>query len=807
MKTTNRISALVVSLVMLLSLLTVGASAWSSGEGIDVYWNDEKVGTVAYDTMEEHAKGYPAETYSNNKDEYTGYLYTFSKLLKTVNKSDDYKAAADETTIEIADAAASKPATFTKAELEETRNYYDKDGNATAVKPGFMHIDGEDYFRFVFGQKTTDDSTSGRWVKLSGTGNATVKITTTSSEPSEDPVTETGFEVYWNDKSVGTVNYKQIVDDVSQATSKVTYSTTNKSGTWSEETGYLYKFTQLLEALKKDADWEAASDLTTVVIEATKKAEFTKKELTEDRYYFEENGTRVDKVKPGFLTETKDGTSPFKFAFGQKEADEVNKNRFSSFDSSSLTKIKITTPSLAIVDAEGNTTELFYSDLEALWNEEGAKKYNYTNINTYPSFKTDEYWGPTMKAVLAKAGIDLDKLADDAVLRFDSSDGQFVDVMVKDIKATRYTFPNGESKNGFTGTTEAQLADKAEVPYILSITNGKTNLRNVFGQIDPQEEQKSNFLKYINKITLKKDAATEFTGVAPTIADGSTVKKGDKLNFDLTLPTGVYEGFIYYTVSTDGKEPADPTYSDILYNFAQNQEDGKDYEKPEKAKYYNTYEFTDADKTIIKVATYVSGYKPKVLTLTYTKEAEPVSKLNGLVKGPDGKWGMYKDNVLQKDYTGLAKNKNGWYYVKNGYVAWDYTGFGQNLETKIWWRVVDGRVDFNADSIYKKPENKKWYKTTGGKVTWKETGVFKNENGWWRVKDSRVDFSANGIYKNDNGWWKTTNGKVTFKETGVFSNENGTWYVKNSKVRFDKNGKVTYNGKTYNVTNGRAKLA
>ena len=42
----NRLSALVVALVMMLSLFSVGAMAWSTGEGIDVYWNDEKVGTV-----------------------------------------------------------------------------------------------------------------------------------------------------------------------------------------------------------------------------------------------------------------------------------------------------------------------------------------------------------------------------------------------------------------------------------------------------------------------------------------------------------------------------------------------------------------------------------------------------------------------------------------------------------------------------------------------------------------------------------------------------------------------------------------
>lgn len=178
------------------------------------------------------------------------------------------------------------------------------------------------------------------------------------------------------------------------------------------------------------------------------------------------------------------------------------------------------------------------------------------------------------------------------------------------------------------------------------------------------------------------------------------------------------------------------------------------------------------------------------------------AKLNGIVKGFDGKWAMYKNGRVDTSYTGVAKNENGW------------------------WRVEKGYVNFNAQGIYKNDYG--WWKTTDGKVTFKEIGVFKNDYGWWRVKDSKVDFKANGIYKNKYGWWKTTDGKVTFKENGVFKNEYGwwkvknskvdfnftgiaknkfgSWYIKNGKVDFNKNGKVNYNGKTYRVTDGKATL-
>lgn len=163
------------------------------------------------------------------------------------------------------------------------------------------------------------------------------------------------------------------------------------------------------------------------------------------------------------------------------------------------------------------------------------------------------------------------------------------------------------------------------------------------------------------------------------------------------------------------------------------------------------------------------------------KAEETPAVKNGLAKGSDGRWAMYKDDAVDTSFTGLVKQPaNGvWYYVEKGYVNWNYTGFVKN--EKGWWRVKNGRVDFNAQSIYKNPKNGVWYKTTNG----------------------YVNFHENSIYKNENGWWKCTNSRVTFKETGIFGNDYGIWYVVNSKVDFNKNGPVKVNGKTYTVKSGR----
>ena len=764
----NRVSALVVALVMMLSLFSVGAMAWEKDEGIDVYWNDKKVGTVTYDDMAAAIKDTADVTYSGRKDgaddvkSYTGKVYTFDQILTAVGVSSKWNDAQDTTLVQFWNDATYN-SEFEKSEIKSTKNAYDKDGNLLGAVPfGFMQNEkkGKLYFELLYGQNDFEDENASNFVKFDAKGNTKIIITTP------------GIKVYWNDKLAGSVSYEQMVDCVSQASKTKKYSGVNRSGSYKAVEGRVFEYSRLLKMVGLEESWKEAPVETRAYFQEyndTKEVLLSKSALEEKRYYYEQDSeTPVGTVDPGFM----EMDDSFQLVYGQKNPKEVNRSNWISLLGAGFATVKIYTP-YEVISSEGNKSYMFYDDLEDLWKAEGSKKYSYTNINTYPSFETDEFYGPTLSAVLDKAGIDLNALADTDVIRFDSSDGKGADVTVKDIKETRYNFPNGESKNGNKGTTDAQKKDAVEVPYIISVKNGATNLRNVFGQVDPQEQNLSYFIKYINKISVKKDAAKEFTGMTPTIANNSKVKKGDKLNFDLTLPTGIYEGAIYYTVSTDGTEPATPTYSDIFYNFAQNRTDGKDYEDAAKAKLYNMYEFTDAEKTIIKATVYVSGYKPTTTTLTYTKAEE--SKFTGLANeaDKDGNWYYYTDGKIDTNHTGVDQNKYGW------------------------WRVENGKVNFKAQGIYQNQYG--WWKTTDGEVTFKENSIYQNEFGWWKCKDSKVDFNAQSIYQNKYGWWKTTNGKVTFKENGLFKNQYGTWKVENSKVNFNFNGK--YQGKT--IKNGK----
>ena len=841
----NRVSALVVALVMMLSLFSVGAIAWESGEGFEVYWNDEKVGTITYDEMAEAIKDTADITYSGRKTDadkntaYTGKVFTFDKVLEKVNLTSKWEAAPDATSVLFWN-DASYNAELEKSAVKETRNAYKDDGTvASSVPVGFMQAEkkGKVYFQLVYGQTSFEDENASNFVKFDAKGNTKIKISTP------------GLKVYWNDTNVGTVSYETMVDSVSQATKTKKYSAINRKGTYDGNIeGYVYEFSRLLKSVGVADEWASAPDQTKVFLEEYgedgKQSVLSKKNLTEPRYYFANDAdkTRGERVDPGFMD---NGDEGFQFVYGQTKADDVNKSAFVSFAGVTNGTVKIYTP-YEIVDQDGKVSYFHYEDLEDLWIAEGSKEYNYTCINTYPTFSTESFRGPTLKAVLNQAGIDLDSLSDTDVIRFDSSDGQGLDFTVKDIKATRYAFPNGESKNKFKGTTEAQLKDKVEVPYILSM-NGRSNIRNIFGQIDPQEQQKSSHIKYITKITVKKDAAKDFEGTTPTIENNGKYYKGEKLNFDLELPKGVHEGFIYYTASTDGTAPAEPSYSSILYNYAQNQTDDKDYEDPAKASLYNSYVFTDAEKTIINVKTYVSGYaEPKTMTLTYTLckdhvAAEPVKEnekeatcteegsydevvycsechkeLSRTTKTVAKIAHNYKDGKCtvcgaadpdyKKDddakFTGLANSadKDGvWWYYTDGKIDTKHTGVDQNKYG--WWRVENGKVNFKAQGIYQNQYG--WWKTTDGKVTFKEVGVFQNNYGWWRVKDSKVDFNAQSIYQNKYGWWKTTNGKVTFKENGVFQNEYGWWKVKDSKVDFKFNGTASNQYGTWYIKNGK----
>ena len=178
MKMSKRVSALVVALIMLFSLFSISVSAWGTNEGIEVYWDNTYVATVKYDDMDTAISPTSDATYAglNNYGtykSYTGKVYTLDQLLTAVGKASDWAVAADTAVVSLV-TPASETADYTKAQLTETRYYYDGSGNIVSSVPvGFMkRTSGTDsYFKFVFGQTARTEKNVPKFWDLTGTGN------------------------------------------------------------------------------------------------------------------------------------------------------------------------------------------------------------------------------------------------------------------------------------------------------------------------------------------------------------------------------------------------------------------------------------------------------------------------------------------------------------------------------------------------------------------------------------------------------------------------------------------------------------
>jgi len=105
------------------------------------------------------------------------------------------------------------------------------------------------------------------------------------------------------------------------------------------------------------------------------------------------------------------------------------------------------------------------------------------------------------------------------------------------------------------------------------------------------------------------------------------------------------------------------------------------------------------------------------------KDAKGTSTTSVTVtKLSDGNW--YSTQNGQKiNYTGFAKNKNGWWYVKNGKVDFSVTDVikGKAKGTNAWWNVVNSKI-------------------TAGPT------LGKNSKGWWYIdKERKLEFRVHRL--------------------------------------------------------------
>ena len=158
-------------------------------------------------------------------------------------------------------------------------------------------------------------------------------------------------------------------------------------------------------------------------------------------------------------------------------------------------------------------------------------------------------------------------------------------------------------------------------------------------------------------------------------------------------------------------------------------------------------------------------------------------------------------NVFDSTYTGMARNKTTWYYVKKGKIDTSYTGMAKNQYG--WFYIKSGKLDSTYTGMAKNQYG--WWYMKNGKLDTSYTGMAKNQYGWWYMKNGKLDTSYTGMAKNQYGWWYMKNGKLDTTYTGIANNQYGSWYMSNGKLNSNYTGIYTdKSGNKWNVVKGKA---
>ena len=142
-------------------------------------------------------------------------------------------------------------------------------------------------------------------------------------------------------------------------------------------------------------------------------------------------------------------------------------------------------------------------------------------------------------------------------------------------------------------------------------------------------------------------------------------------------------------------------------------------------------------------------------------------------------WFLYQDDVLQSDFTGFYEgtinNITAWYYVENGSVDLERSGFiNAKLNddtTENWYYVASGSADLTFTGLAKDTNgavddtNSLWY-IKNGKISY-ETAVIDYDGTSWIINNGKVNTNANDFYRFNNTWYFVKDGQVQTDYTDV----------------------------------------
>lgn len=159
---------------------------------------------------------------------------------------------------------------------------------------------------------------------------------------------------------------------------------------------------------------------------------------------------------------------------------------------------------------------------------------------------------------------------------------------------------------------------------------------------------------------------------------------------------------------------------------------------------------------------------------TYTPDQVSLKSVNGILTA------FVADR--QVTYSGLAKNGEETYVVKNGTVDEALTGVYDDSGTT--WLVKEGKLDTSSNGVVS-AGNGDWYAVQNGKVETETTGIRDNEYGSWYVKDGQVQLNTDGIVATDGNEYILDGGKVDKSQNGVVGVP-GDWVLADQYYRSQK---------------------
>lgn len=442
------------------------------------------------------------------------------------------------------------------------------------------------------------------------------------------------------------------------------------------------------------------------------------------------------------------------------------------------------------------------AQLEAIWQSEGGECYDYSAINTNPSFEpVYGGGGPTVEGILHVAGIDLENINDRQTIEVKGADNAGMKFLKSQIFSKRYYFPNGsvEAKREGQAPLPSSWDAKEPVPAIVTIEAEDENEKGrlVFGQISPNEQTRPASINQVvptinpnpGKIVVHTEDAESLNAIQTTdYGENGAALKGDSITFDRSVnpePSGFTDRYtIYFTTDGTEPDPASPTSQIYNYNnvnFGESDEkinkpivpDEGDitirtkvvrYGKVDSAVTEFSFYGVDAPVTVAGLKTAVASYQALKLNWSAVNDVNgyEVSRYVNNTIGYKTIKTIDSESVLTFTNTGLLTGTAYYYKVraykiidgKTFYGGWSAIGkgipyLGKTAIAKITakkkaltltWTKVAGASGYQIYRSTKKTGSYKLVKTIGkqGIVSWKNSKLKKKKTYWYKVRAYRV---------------------------------------------------------------------